>query len=212
MLALRAGVLTVLALVAGFVAAVVLGVFFGSFAQAAGPRPGVSHGLAAAFALELAAFIGWLLAAGSRLRQTRAHLGPLAAAALVLAVGFPILVLVTADQFASEIEGSVPDLEDFWGPDFTFEDYMRFRRIYGLDDPIHIKYFKWAGSRSTTLPGAGAALTTFVLAPPLAALVVAFGSLVGLPKVSRRVGILATALGTALLPVGFIACLSFVIG
>src|SRR5439155_1655341 len=34
-------------------------------------------------------------------------------------------------------------LED--NPDFTYEDYMRLRSIYGLDDPVYIRYFKWAG-------------------------------------------------------------------
>src|SRR5205823_4698216 len=28
--------------------------------------------------------------------------------------------------------------------DFTYEDYVRLRAIYGLDDPFYVAYFKWA--------------------------------------------------------------------
>ncbi|MBM2811700.1 MAG: hypothetical protein HW416_2459, partial [Chloroflexi bacterium] len=59
----------------------------------------------------------------------------------------PILVMVSMLAFALLINmpGDPLDrmLED--NPDFTFEDYMRLRQIYGLDDPFYIRYFKWAG-------------------------------------------------------------------
>ncbi|MPZ14702.1 MAG: ABC transporter permease subunit [Chloroflexi bacterium] len=59
----------------------------------------------------------------------------------------PLIVLVSVLAFAllTSMPGDPLDtmLED--NPDFTFEDYMRLRAIYGLDDPVHIRYFKWAG-------------------------------------------------------------------
>jgi peptide/nickel transport system permease protein len=59
----------------------------------------------------------------------------------------PILVLVSVLVFAllTSMPGDPLDrmLED--NPDFTYEDYMRLRSIYGLDDPVYIRYFKWAG-------------------------------------------------------------------
>jgi len=59
----------------------------------------------------------------------------------------PILVLISVLVFAllTSMPGDPLDrmLED--NPDFTFEDYMRLRAIYGLDDPVYIRYFKWAG-------------------------------------------------------------------
>jgi peptide/nickel transport system permease protein len=58
----------------------------------------------------------------------------------------PILVLISVLVFGllTSMPGDPLDrmLED--NPDFTFEDYMRLRAIYGLDDPIYIRYFKWA--------------------------------------------------------------------
>jgi peptide/nickel transport system permease protein len=58
----------------------------------------------------------------------------------------PILVLISVLVFAllTSMPGDPLDrmLED--NPDFTFEDYMRLRAIYGLDDPVYIRYFKWA--------------------------------------------------------------------
>jgi len=58
----------------------------------------------------------------------------------------PILVLISVLVFAllTSMPGDPLDrmLED--NPDFTFEDYQRLRAIYGLDDPIYIRYFKWA--------------------------------------------------------------------
>jgi peptide/nickel transport system permease protein len=59
----------------------------------------------------------------------------------------PILVLLSVIVFAllTSMPGDPLDrmLED--NPDFTFEDYMRLRAIYGLDDPVYIRYFKWSG-------------------------------------------------------------------
>src|SRR4030095_14630951 len=59
----------------------------------------------------------------------------------------PILILISVLVFAllTSMPGDPLDgmLED--NPDFTFEDYMRLRAIYGLDDPVYIRYFKWAG-------------------------------------------------------------------
>jgi len=58
----------------------------------------------------------------------------------------PILVLISVLVFGllTSMPGDPLDrmLED--NPDFTFEDYQRLRAIYGLDDPIYIRYFKWA--------------------------------------------------------------------
>lgn len=58
----------------------------------------------------------------------------------------PLLVLVSILVFGllTSMPGDPLDrmLED--NPDFTFEDYQRLRSIYGLDDPIYIRYFKWA--------------------------------------------------------------------
>jgi peptide/nickel transport system permease protein len=59
----------------------------------------------------------------------------------------PILVLLSVIVFAllTSMPGDPLDrmLED--NPDFTFEDYMRLRAIYGLDDPVYVRYFKWSG-------------------------------------------------------------------
>lgn len=59
----------------------------------------------------------------------------------------PIIVLISVLVFGllTSMPGDPLDrmLED--NPDFTFEDYMRLRSIYGLDDPVYIRYFKWAG-------------------------------------------------------------------
>jgi peptide/nickel transport system permease protein len=38
-------------------------------------------------------------------------------------------------------------------PSATPEDYLRLRRLYGLDDPIYIQYFKWAGQLLQGNPG-----------------------------------------------------------
>ena len=58
----------------------------------------------------------------------------------------PILVLISILVFSllTSMPGDPLDrmLED--NPDFTYEDYMRLRQIYGLDDPVYIRYFKWA--------------------------------------------------------------------
>src|SRR5436190_23721528 len=58
----------------------------------------------------------------------------------------PLLVLVSVLVFSllTSMPGDPLDrmLED--NPDFTYEDYMRLRAIYGLDDPIYIRYFKWS--------------------------------------------------------------------
>jgi len=59
---------------------------------------------------------------------------------------FPLLVLVSVLAFAllKAMPGDPLDrmLED--NPDFTYEDYVRLRAIYGLDDPFYVAYFKWA--------------------------------------------------------------------
>jgi peptide/nickel transport system permease protein len=58
----------------------------------------------------------------------------------------PLLVLISVLAYAllRSMPGDPLDrmLED--NPDFTFEDYMRLRGIYGLDDPFYVAYFKWA--------------------------------------------------------------------
>jgi peptide/nickel transport system permease protein len=58
----------------------------------------------------------------------------------------PLLVLISVLVFGllTSMPGDPLDtmLED--NPDFTFEDYMRLRAIYGLDDPVYIRYFKWS--------------------------------------------------------------------
>lgn len=58
----------------------------------------------------------------------------------------PIIVLISVLVFGllTSMPGDPLDrmLED--NPDFTFEDYQRLRAIYGLDDPVYIRYFKWA--------------------------------------------------------------------
>ena len=59
----------------------------------------------------------------------------------------PLVVLISVLVFGllTSMPGDPLDrmLED--NPDFTFEDYMRLRSIYGLDDPIYVRYFKWSG-------------------------------------------------------------------
>lgn len=58
----------------------------------------------------------------------------------------PLLILVSILAFAllKSMPGDPLDrmLED--NPDFTYEDYVRLRAIYGLDDPFYVAYFKWA--------------------------------------------------------------------
>src|SRR5262245_18412143 len=58
----------------------------------------------------------------------------------------PILVLISVLVFSllTSMPGDPLDrmLED--NPDFTYEDYMRLRAIYGLVEPVYIGYFKWA--------------------------------------------------------------------
>jgi len=56
-----------------------------------------------------------------------------------------VLVSVLVFSLLTSMPGDPLDrmLED--NPDFTYEDYMRLRSIYGLDDPVYIRYFKWAG-------------------------------------------------------------------
>jgi len=58
----------------------------------------------------------------------------------------PLLMLISVLVFGllTSMPGDPLDqmLED--NPDFTYEDYMRLRALYGLDDPIYIRYFKWA--------------------------------------------------------------------
>ena len=58
----------------------------------------------------------------------------------------PILVLVSVLVFAllTSMPGDPLDQMLQNNPDFTYEDYMRLRAIYGLDDPIYVRYFKWA--------------------------------------------------------------------
>lgn len=58
----------------------------------------------------------------------------------------PILVLVSLLVFAllTSMPGDPLDrmLED--NPTITIEDYENMRKHYGLDDPIHLRYLKWA--------------------------------------------------------------------
>jgi peptide/nickel transport system permease protein len=59
----------------------------------------------------------------------------------------PILVLISILVFAllTSMPGDPLDemLEN--NPDMTWEEYQRLRDLYGLDDPIVIRYAKWAG-------------------------------------------------------------------
>src|SRR5581483_6232404 len=59
----------------------------------------------------------------------------------------PILVLISVLVFAllTSMPGDPLDQMLQNNPDFTYEDYMRLRAIYGLDDPVYVRYFKWAG-------------------------------------------------------------------
>jgi len=60
----------------------------------------------------------------------------------------PILVLISVLVFAllTSMPGDPLErmLED--NPNMTWEDYERLRKLYGLDDPIHIRYLKWASN------------------------------------------------------------------
>src|SRR5436309_2498340 len=58
----------------------------------------------------------------------------------------PLLILVSVLVFSllSSMPGDPLDQMLENNPDFTYEDYMRLRALYGLDDPIYIRYFKWA--------------------------------------------------------------------
>jgi peptide/nickel transport system permease protein len=58
----------------------------------------------------------------------------------------PILVLVSVLVFAllTSMPGDPLDQMLENNPDFTYEDYMRLRALYGLDDPVYVRYFKWA--------------------------------------------------------------------
>jgi len=58
----------------------------------------------------------------------------------------PILVLISILVFSllKAMPGDPLDQMLQNNPDFTYEDYMRLRAIYGLDDPIYVSYFKWA--------------------------------------------------------------------
>lgn len=58
----------------------------------------------------------------------------------------PILVLISIMGFAllKSMPGDPLDQMLENNPDFTYEDYLRLRSIYGLDDPFHVAYFKWS--------------------------------------------------------------------
>jgi peptide/nickel transport system permease protein len=60
----------------------------------------------------------------------------------------PILVLISVLVFAllTSMPGDPLDrmLED--NPNMTWEEYLRLRELYGLDDPIHVRYLKWASN------------------------------------------------------------------
>src|SRR5262245_63731548 len=58
----------------------------------------------------------------------------------------PILIRISVLVFAllTSMPGDPLDQMLENNPDFTYEDYMRLRSLYGLDDPVYIRYFKWA--------------------------------------------------------------------
>ena len=58
----------------------------------------------------------------------------------------PILALVSVLAFGllKSMPGDPLDRMFENNPDFTYEDYMRLRALYGLDDPFYVAYFKWA--------------------------------------------------------------------
>ncbi|MBI4213141.1 MAG: ABC transporter permease [Chloroflexi bacterium] len=58
----------------------------------------------------------------------------------------PIIVLVSILAFAllKSMPGDPLDRMFENNPDFTYEDYVRLRALYGLDDPFYVAYFKWA--------------------------------------------------------------------
>ncbi|MSQ24640.1 MAG: ABC transporter permease [Chloroflexi bacterium] len=64
---------------------------------------------------------------------------------------FPLLIMISVVAFGllKSMPGDPLDrmLED--NPDFTYEDYVRLRAIYGLDDPFYVAYFKWASQAVT---------------------------------------------------------------
>src|SRR5918994_6842984 len=59
----------------------------------------------------------------------------------------PILLLISILVFAllTSMPGDPLDQMLENNPDMTLEDYERLRDLYGLDDPIVIRYAKWAG-------------------------------------------------------------------
>jgi peptide/nickel transport system permease protein len=59
----------------------------------------------------------------------------------------PILVLISVLVFAllTSMPGDPLDTMLMDNPDITYEQYMELRKLYGLDDPIFIRYFRWAG-------------------------------------------------------------------
>jgi len=56
--------------------------------------------------------------------------------ALVSVVAFGVLHLLPGDPLNAMLQNN---------PDLSHEDYLRLRQVYGLDEPIVIGYFKWAG-------------------------------------------------------------------
>jgi peptide/nickel transport system permease protein len=56
---------------------------------------------------------------------------------LLIGISFIIFILLVLAP------GNPVDMMIFGNPDVKPEDVVRLRKIYGLDDPIHIRYFKW---------------------------------------------------------------------
>lgn len=59
---------------------------------------------------------------------------------LLIGISFIIFLLLVLAP------GNPVDMMIFGNPDVKPEDIVRLRKIYGLDDPIYIRYFKWLGN------------------------------------------------------------------
>lgn len=59
---------------------------------------------------------------------------------LLIGISFIIFMLLVLAP------GNPVDMLVFGNPDVKPEDIARLRKIYGLDDPIYIRYFKWLGN------------------------------------------------------------------
>jgi peptide/nickel transport system permease protein len=58
----------------------------------------------------------------------------------------PILMLISVVVFAllTSMPGDPLDTMLMDNPDITYEQYLELRKLYGLDDPIVVRYFRWS--------------------------------------------------------------------